>query len=410
MVGWPYAESTAYKADVEANYLKTLELAPEIADRVRAATREERFAGGSVPNFFRKPFGPGWALVGDAGYNKDPITAQGISDAFHDAELCSTAVDEAFDGGRSFEDAMAAYQRTRDARVLPIYEFTTQLATLEPPPPEMQQLLGAVHGNRDAMDSFVSVAAGPSRPSSSSIPSTSDASWAPPQPPCSDQPTERDAPGLGPSHLTDVDGMAMIDLFVARPSGGAMRSTRKLRAALATAGLAAVVAGCGPNLFAWGFNHSGQLGDGTATNRHEPTNIGSASDWTTVSVGGGRTCGLRGTGTLWCWGYNTFGVLGDGTATDRHVPTRIGTATDWTAVSAGGFHTCRAPRHGHLVVLGRQPVRAARRRDLDRPTRPDPHRHRERLERGQRRRRPHVRTAGGRHLVVLGLQPLRPAG
>ena len=69
-------------------------------------------------------------------------------------------MDETFDGGRSFGDAMAAYQRTRDARVLPIYEFTTQLATLEPPPPEMQQLLGAVHGNRDAMDSFVSVTAG----------------------------------------------------------------------------------------------------------------------------------------------------------------------------------------------------------------------------------------------------------
>ena len=160
VVGWPYAEASAYKADVEANYLKTLELAPEFAARVRAATREERFAGGAVANFFRKPFGPGWALVGDAGYNKDPITAQGISDAFHDAELCSTAVDEVFNGERSFDEAMAFYHQARDARVLPIYEFTTQLATLDPPPPEMQQLLGAVHGNRDAMDSFVSVTAG----------------------------------------------------------------------------------------------------------------------------------------------------------------------------------------------------------------------------------------------------------
>jgi flavin-dependent dehydrogenase len=160
VVGWPSAESKAYKADVEANYLKTLELAPEFAERVRGATREDRFYGGSVPNFFRKPFGPGWALVGDAGYTKDPITAQGISDAFHDAELCATAVDDAFNGGRSFEDTMSVYHRARDARVLPIYEFTTQLATLEMPPPEMQQLLGAVYGNREAMDSFVSVTAG----------------------------------------------------------------------------------------------------------------------------------------------------------------------------------------------------------------------------------------------------------
>jgi flavin-dependent dehydrogenase len=160
VVGWPYAESTDYKTDVEANYLKTLELAPEIADQVRAAKREERFAGGAVPNFFRKPYGPGWALVGDAGYTKDPITAQGISDAFRDAELCAGAVDETLDGRRPFDDAMSAYHRTRDGAVLPIYEFTTQLATLAPPPIEMQQLLGAVHGNRDAMDAFASITAG----------------------------------------------------------------------------------------------------------------------------------------------------------------------------------------------------------------------------------------------------------
>ena len=159
VVGWPYAESSAYKADVEANYLKTLELAPEFAARVRGAKREERFYGGSVPNFFRKPYGPGWVLVGDAGYNKDPITAQGIPDAFRDAERCSTALDEVFTGVRSFDDALSEFHTTRDAHALPIYEFTTQLATLEAPPVEMQQLLGAVYGNQDAMDSFVSITA-----------------------------------------------------------------------------------------------------------------------------------------------------------------------------------------------------------------------------------------------------------
>ena len=92
VVGWPFAEAQAYKTDIEANYLKTLELAPEFAERVRGATRVERFGGGAVRNFFRTPFGPGWALVGDAGYNKDPITAQGIGDAFRDAELCAAAL------------------------------------------------------------------------------------------------------------------------------------------------------------------------------------------------------------------------------------------------------------------------------------------------------------------------------
>jgi 2-polyprenyl-6-methoxyphenol hydroxylase-like FAD-dependent oxidoreductase len=152
--GWPYAEFEENKRDVEGNYLKTIELAPDFAARLRGAKRQARFAGMAVPNYFRKPYGPGWALVGDAGYNKDFITSQGIMDAFHDAELCTTALDQSFSGTRPFEDAMNDYQRTRDTRVKAMYEFTCQLATLDPPPPEMQQLLAAVQSNQKAMDDF----------------------------------------------------------------------------------------------------------------------------------------------------------------------------------------------------------------------------------------------------------------
>jgi 2-polyprenyl-6-methoxyphenol hydroxylase-like FAD-dependent oxidoreductase len=160
VLGWPAAESRAYRADIEGNYLTTLQLVPDVADRIGAARREERFTFGGSPNFFRQPFGPGWALVGDAGYLKDPITAQGISDAFRDAELCANALDETLSGRRRFEEAMADYQRTRDSRVLPFYDFTTQLATLEPAPLEVQQLLGATAGNQEAMDAFTGVIAG----------------------------------------------------------------------------------------------------------------------------------------------------------------------------------------------------------------------------------------------------------
>jgi hypothetical protein len=59
---------------------------------------------------------------------------------------------------------MTDYQSTRDGHVLPMYEFTTQLATLEPPPPELQQVLGAVHGNQTAMDGFARVNAGMTSP------------------------------------------------------------------------------------------------------------------------------------------------------------------------------------------------------------------------------------------------------
>lgn len=136
------------------------DLAPDFAERVRTAKREAPFAGVPVANFFRKPYGPGWALVGDAGYNKDPITAQGIMDAFRDAERLATALDDVFTGSRSFEATMSDYQRARDEHVLPMYEFTCQLATLAPPPLEMQQLFGAIHGNQAAMDAFVRMNAG----------------------------------------------------------------------------------------------------------------------------------------------------------------------------------------------------------------------------------------------------------
>jgi 2-polyprenyl-6-methoxyphenol hydroxylase-like FAD-dependent oxidoreductase len=124
--GWPYAELEANKHDLEGNFLKMLELAPAFADRVRAATRQARFVGTAVANWFRTPYGPGWALVGDAGYNKDFITAP-------------------------------PWPPTRPPatpRSLAMYEFTCQLATLQPPPPDLQRLLEAAHGNQAAMDGF----------------------------------------------------------------------------------------------------------------------------------------------------------------------------------------------------------------------------------------------------------------
>jgi flavin-dependent dehydrogenase len=160
IVGWPYAEFVENKKDIEGNYLKTIELVSAFADRLRGARRAARFAGAAVPNYFCKPYGPGWVLVGDAGYNRDFITGQGIMDAFLDAELCAAAIDIAFSGTRPFEDAMNEYQSMRDARVKAMYEFTCQLATLEPPPPEMQQLFGAIHGNQKAMDDFARMNAG----------------------------------------------------------------------------------------------------------------------------------------------------------------------------------------------------------------------------------------------------------
>ncbi|MFG2999055.1 NAD(P)/FAD-dependent oxidoreductase [Streptomyces sp. NPDC048340] len=113
----------------------------------------------------RVPYGPGWALVGDAGYLKDFITAQGIQEAFRDAELCAQALDQTFAGRRTFDTAMQEYQERRDSQVMPMYEFSAQLAALDPPPPEMQQLLAAVSRSRPAMDGFARLTAGVTSPS-----------------------------------------------------------------------------------------------------------------------------------------------------------------------------------------------------------------------------------------------------
>ena len=133
---------------------------PAFAERLRGAQRTTRLFGAVMSNFFRKPYGPGWTLVGDAAYHKDSITAQGITDAFREAERCAGALDQVFTSARSFDEAMADYHRQRDQEVLPMYEFTCQLATLEPPPPDMQQLFGAIHGNHKAMDGFAQMNAG----------------------------------------------------------------------------------------------------------------------------------------------------------------------------------------------------------------------------------------------------------
>jgi 2-polyprenyl-6-methoxyphenol hydroxylase-like FAD-dependent oxidoreductase len=164
VAGWPVAEQEANRHEVERNYMEMFDQAPAFAERMQGARREARFAGTTVPNYFRRPFGPGWALVGDAGYNKDFITAQGITDAFLDAERCANALDESLSGARAFDDAMTSYQSARDEHALPMYEFTCQLATLEPPSPELQQLIGAMHGNQPAMDGFAQVNSGVTSP------------------------------------------------------------------------------------------------------------------------------------------------------------------------------------------------------------------------------------------------------
>jgi flavin-dependent dehydrogenase len=144
-----------FRADYEHNFYAALDRVPEFAARVRGGTRAERWVGtADLPNFFRKPFGAGWALVGDAGYHKDPVTANGISDAFRDADLLAEAIDAGFTGRLPLDQALAAYEQARDAVATPLFAGTCQAATFGPLPPEMLALRAALRGNPAATSQY----------------------------------------------------------------------------------------------------------------------------------------------------------------------------------------------------------------------------------------------------------------
>ncbi len=133
-----------YRADIEPMFYRLVEQAsPSFAERVRAGKREERWIGtADTENFFRKPYGPGWALCGDAGYHKDFVTGLGIADAFRDAEFLSEGLDAGLSGREPLDEALAAYQKRRDEAAKPSYDMTVQFAqfpTLE----EMAETMNA---------------------------------------------------------------------------------------------------------------------------------------------------------------------------------------------------------------------------------------------------------------------------
>jgi 2-polyprenyl-6-methoxyphenol hydroxylase-like FAD-dependent oxidoreductase len=161
IVIWPAEKFHEVRSDIEGNFMRSLDAAPQYAEQVRAAKREEKFYGiGGVPNYFRTRFGEGWALVGDAAYDRDPITGQGISDSFIDAEAITEAIDAGLTGRTNLSTALAEYETARTTRTAPHYEFTCQLATLEPPPPEVMQLFSALRGNQEGINQFFSMMTG----------------------------------------------------------------------------------------------------------------------------------------------------------------------------------------------------------------------------------------------------------
>ena len=156
-VAAPPDEFHRFRADPEGAVLRSLDLAGDLGERVRAGERAERVYGtADLASRFHAPAGPGWALVGDAGLRMDPITGQGIADAFRDAELLAAAVA----GDLSFGD----YRERRDAAALPMYEMTAELASLAPLRPDGRLVFEALEGRPEEVQRFLGVLCGASPP------------------------------------------------------------------------------------------------------------------------------------------------------------------------------------------------------------------------------------------------------
>jgi len=155
-IAWPIDEFRSVKANVETEFMKAVDLVPEFSERVRCGRREERFYGtANLPNFFRRPFGPGWGLVGDAGCHKDPFMALGICDALRDADFLAAAVHEGLAGQSPMDEALMTYERRRNEATMADYRENMAAAKFAGMPPELLRLRAALRGNAEDTRRFI---------------------------------------------------------------------------------------------------------------------------------------------------------------------------------------------------------------------------------------------------------------
>jgi flavin-dependent dehydrogenase len=130
---WPPERFSEIRKDAETSYTNAVRTAPLLADRAKSAQQVERLQGGTVPNFLKQAWGPGWALIGDAGYHKDPTPADGISDAFFSVDLLVHAVVDVLSGNRAEDEAFNDFQTKRNEKSLPRLELCIKISSFVEP-------------------------------------------------------------------------------------------------------------------------------------------------------------------------------------------------------------------------------------------------------------------------------------
>lgn len=126
-----------FRADVEGNFQQVFDqVLPDFGAQLRdSGNRVERFRPMRYPdNYYRRSTGPGWALVGDAGYHKDPFTGWGISDALKYAEVLADKLHAGLSGEQPIDEAVHEYEQLRDEQTEDTFRFTCMISELKAPP------------------------------------------------------------------------------------------------------------------------------------------------------------------------------------------------------------------------------------------------------------------------------------
>jgi len=105
-------------------------------------------------------------------------------------------------------------------------------------------------------------------------------------------------------------------------------------------------------IYCWGANGAGQIGDETTDPRDAPTKVVGGGGWGFLSSGFAQNCALKTDGTLHCWGFNESAQIGDGTKANRPAPTKVNPDADWEETGAGGYHSCARKTNGELYCWG----------------------------------------------------------
>lgn len=153
---WGADQARDVRKNLDTAFYDSLKLVPSLEARVQKGTLEGRFSGTHMlPNYFRRAHGPGWALVGDAALHRDPITAQGITNAFTHAEILGEELNKALGGEKDIDAALADYDARQLEVLKPMFDYTVHLSMFKPIPEQIEQMMPVIMNDPMATAGFL---------------------------------------------------------------------------------------------------------------------------------------------------------------------------------------------------------------------------------------------------------------